>query len=531
VECRGTQKEKSTSYAWWAILQASIQSTCLSNDFSHFYTQRIVLEAARDELLAAFYGSHIFEVVLGLLQGRQVPSALAGESAGPPLDLLQRTLRSIVLPEGISLHRRAHAKERPVAGEFVEAGGQQQVADEVRILSFSANITSEQQAQQGMEEGDMVVKAGFAASLQLSDSLQSPAERVIAANEEENKKISAGMLQFLLPTNRVVEGEPQLFNFVITQKDGSYIYGASLVTLAAAQTMEKDGSLMDAARIHEALVPPPPCSLLVGEEPVESSFGDQLVDLSPLDSTPGESGGTCENHIVDDTFFGAIISKSQSSQTLSRVTDGAGQFLRGIRQWGELALPPHISSVSSVSSLRSLSVSASVSGATPSGTAYEPITPLTPSFWELGATLSSAWKRPSAQVKPPLQILEEIEASDEMCGLWGTEIGETETLNQQLVPGRCCGVALLCARPVIEGLRKPLRELAPLLPSDGDYDAAAWQHIMSATTESKHISSLLQSAQSHEDFNPEVIFEILSAQNLAAIYLAMLVILILSCLK
>ena len=468
-----------------------------------FHSQKIVLEAARDELLAAFYGSQIFEVVLSLLQGRQVTAALAGES-GRPLDFLQRTLRGIVLPEGIALHRRARTKETPHNGDKVG----QQTAGVVRLLSFCATVTSEQS-----EQRKMVVEASLGASLQLSDSLHCSADCVIAIDEKE--KVSAGMVQFLVPEDRMREGEPQLYSFVVTQKDGSYIYGASLVAFTAEKANEK-------VLVKEG----PAGDVLLGEKAVDSSFGDQLVDLSPLDSAGAESaGGACESHAVDDTFFGSILSKSHSSQTLSRVTDGAGQLLRGIRQWGELALPPHISSVSSVSSLRSLSVSVSVSGASPS--VVEPITPLTPSLWELGATLSSAWTRPSAQVKPPLQILEEIEASDEMCGLWGTEDGEIEEFDQRK-PGRFNGVALLSARPAVQGLRKPLGALAPLLPSDGDCDAAAaaWPRIVSALTESEHISSLLQSATSTEDFNPEVVFETLSAQNLATIYLAMLVILI-----
>lgn len=252
----------------------------------------------------------------------------------------------------------------------------------------------------------------------------------------------------------------------------------------------------------------------------ERSSDELPIDLSPLDSTSVDSCAACEDH-VDGSILGVMLSRSQSSQTLSRVTDGAGQLLRGIRQWGELSLPPHISSVSSVSSLRSLPVSATA--ATPS--VYESITPLTPSFWELGATLSSAWTRPSAQVKAPLQILEEIEAADEMCGLWDTDAdaGSGSADEVQSRPGQFTGVALLSTRPAINALRKSLSAILPVLPAGGACDAAAWQQTLSFVTNSAHMSPLLHGVHSTEDFSPEVVFEILSAQNLATLFVAMLV--------
>lgn len=468
-----------------------------------------MLEAARDELLLGFYGSPIFEAVLLALRGRSMSAALATET-GPPLDLLQRTLRSITLPEGISLHRRARLQEK----ESSTKEDTDPASKAVRLLSFHASKTTLEQPQQGREEA--IVKTDHSATLQLPMPHHDPTERCTVNDE----KLSAGLLQFLLPEDRIEEGIPQLFSFVITQKNGLYLYGASLVTFTAgdvsAQEMVEACPVLDVAEGEKEKDAAP------GEMPCEGagerSSEELPIDLSPLDSTSVDSCAACEDH-VDGSILGVMLSRSQSSQTLSRVTDGAGQLLRGIRQWGELALPPHISSVSSVSSLRSLPVSATA--ATPS--VYESITPLTPSFWELGATLSSAWTRPSAQVKAPLQILEEIEAADEMCGLWETGAGGGSADEEQSRPGQFAGVALLSTRPAINALRQSLSALSHVLPAGGACDAAAWQQTLSFVTNSAHMAPLLQGVHSTEDFSPEVVFEILSAQNLATLFMAMLV--------
>jgi len=420
------------------------------------YLQAIILEAAREDLLFEFHASEYFDQLLASAGGRPVHAVLA--ETGP---ILQQVLRGVPLPPGVSLHRR-----RVCGASITVEAAEAAEAATVHMLLFRTTF--------GADGARPVTHVSASAS-----ACEYTAGECTVVNGNPFDEDISRAAPFLLPTGVLPSGE-KLFSYVVAKKNGAYMYGASLVQ-----------------PITEV------CKNVVERAPLPVVKDETLY-------TDADTGG--------DSIPTSIFTLGPPAHAFSRMTDGAGQLLRGIRQWGESSLPPVVR-VPSLSSVRSFSSN------TPTSGSVEPTTPLTPFLWEMGSTISSVWMKPTvARFKT-----QEEESDEPDNGLWdaGPMVAPQQPVARQ---GNVFGVALLSTRPTVDTLRKIL--------CSTQRNARDWAHTSDSGDAVSELAQVLSEAnmlqqlsgpdsnstrRAATDFNLKAVYEILSPQNLATIFCAALV--------
>lgn len=436
-----------------------------------------MVEAARDELLIEFYGSHLFGFLLGVVEGRTWEAVLAENG---PSGIVQRALRSAVPPPGLSLHRR----DRHVTKSALSSS---ECLFPVRLVLFKSTLS------ENCSRHTEVIS-----SVTLSVSATGECTECADIETEDLTEL----IPFLLPVHSV-SLEVSLFSYVVARKNAANLYGSSLVLLNSnTVNLPTKTNVLLTTIVEEDLLDAEPILNELAIVPV-GSVDDSVevyVDPMPMPTAPPNIG--------EHSLFSSILERNHhSSQTLSRMTDGAGQLLRDMRNWGELTLPPVIR-VPSLSSLRSFSAT------TPN---TEPFTPLTPSFWELGSSLSSAWMRPPVPSQLPEQVHDDEEES---LPLWESE---AHALPQLF--GEVTGAAILSTCPAIQAMREPLRSIQKILSDCSETAPDCLPEIIHTLSASGVMQKLatIEHRRGASDFGLEPIFEVLNAQHLVTIFCAALV--------
>lgn len=408
-------------------------------------------------MLFEFHASAYFDNLLKAARGRSVPALLAEVGS-----VLQQVLRSVPLPPGVSFHRRK-VRSDSITEEATEAAT-------VHIVLFRTTFG-----------GDGIPPSThISASASACVSATGECTVVNGCPFEEDINLAA---PFLLPTGTFPSGE-KLFSYVVAQKNGAYMYGASHIQPYADEYNDE-----------------------VRQAPLTV-----LKDKIPC--TDADTGGDVD--AGRDSILTSVFARGPPTQALSRMTDGAEQLLRGIRQWGESSLPPVVR-VPSLSSVRSFSTS------TPTASSTEPTTPLTPFLWEMGSTLSSVWMKPTAA---RLETQAE-DVDDPDYGLW--DAGVVATSKQSATKhGGAFGVALLSTRPAVDTLRKVLclfeRNRKDWTPASAGGDAALeLTQLLSKPNVLQELSAPVGIRHAAADFDPKAVYEVLTPQNLATIFCAALV--------
>lgn len=162
--------------------------------------QTAAVEATCDGLLHAFYASGIYELILTELSActsTDTGACSSSRKGGGPwrAGSLQRLVRATAVPEGIALHRGAGHRAEPPS---------QSVFEVIQLDSHQVNGSTE------------VV-------IDVVRSVCWPHEAPVVASQ-------ASLLQYLTPTDGCAGKDPtRIINYVIAQKTGPVLYGATLL--------------------------------------------------------------------------------------------------------------------------------------------------------------------------------------------------------------------------------------------------------------------------------------------------------------
>lgn len=461
------------------------------------------MQAAKEGLLYSFYGSTIYELSLRERENSHLYTRTAHSG------LVQRVLRAVSLPVGISLHRRGSP-----GAQFQSSLSPPADTEPGYVLLFDVSAHKS-------------VHTTASAALVVEDGL-------LIARPAPPSVLAAPVLQFLVPCGscRTTDSreqsppESRLVNFTINMKGGISLYGASLVAyqrvVNTACSPCASAQSVNTAEVGDLQPSPPYMSQDLEASSavaVESAEGDDLDDhvsgvvsaAVPSNSVADAISLPNQRPASQESLLNLVLARGQegavqSALVMAKVRNGAGDMFRGFKQWSEHAVLPtmHLPSL----------------------------------------VLSAAPPPHDHPVSTTAQTIHRKTVSDDADRVAYVRQGRTGQAGECGCEYLAYGVSILTAEPKVDCLRHLLRlaarhilstraEGSGSVETDGDpqdppsYESEQLKAILRSWSAAGDIVQDLRSPTLQQgvatDFNASAVFEALCPRNLVTLFIACLV--------